>query len=164
MISYLNQSIVPILKTGASVEVDNTACLSMKNPDLVLQYIKSLELPKNQTLKVTGNQATSIGKWDVVLGRSHNVPAVAASLSTEVTYPSCKRNQGMNCIQQHQLDEEIKCKNDKNELVTLTCCQFLKKDYFGYPVRRGDGLDRRWGWFKADQCDPQSSNRSQILY
>ncbi|MFZ4404491.1 MAG: hypothetical protein ACOYOK_10355 [Pseudobdellovibrionaceae bacterium] len=100
MISYLNQSIVPILKTGASVEVDNTACLSMKNPDFVLQYVKSLELPKNQTLKVTGNQATSIGKWDVVLGRSKNVPAVATSQSTEVIYPSCKRNQGMNCIQQ----------------------------------------------------------------
>lgn len=122
-VRYLANRIVPAMqKHGVSVEVDNTACLAMSQPHTVLDYVKGLGLPENQSLSVSGNQVLSIGKWDAVLGDSVNFGAKVSSTQSAVMYPLCKRFRGYNCIGQIQLQNFGTCMEEDGQLKKLGCC------------------------------------------
>lgn len=122
-IDYLNNSILPFMQTrGASVFVDNTACDAMKDPENVSRFLKSQTFGPNQTLVARGNQATSIGTWDIVLPSSDNFTAEVSSTVDHVIYPDCQNYENKPCFDGVQNFETGKCIDSSSKLVELTCC------------------------------------------
>lgn len=120
-VKFLDNRIEPlIMQTGVSIEIDNTACSPMENPELVLKTIKNYSLG-SAYLKVKGSQATSIGMWDKLtpLLASADVYAVADSRREQVMYPSCSQHINMPCYKDQTNEKALCISNGK--LKTISC-------------------------------------------
>ena len=124
LIRYLNQSVLPIMKTKLySVHVDNTACDAMNDPESVSSFMNSLKFEPNQSLFVRGNQNTSIGTWDILLPSSDNFIAEVSSNVDHVIFPSCRNYENKSCFDAVQKYQSGRCLGSQNVLTQLTCCQ-----------------------------------------
>lgn len=122
-IAYLGSSIIPYMQaTNASVFVDNTACDAMNDPESVSAFLNTQKFSSDQSLLARGNQATSIGTWDVVLPSSDNFTAEVSSKIDHVIYPSCDNYESKPCFQGVQDFQRARCLNQQESLTTLTCC------------------------------------------
>jgi hypothetical protein len=122
-VEYLKNTIEPLLSTGPSVTVDNTACLSMNVPEKVLSYVQNLRLPESQELNISGNQANSIGEWETVIGSSFNFWAKVSSKNSEIEFPNCDDFEHYSCLKKYQLNHHGRCWNQNKQLIDLTCCR-----------------------------------------
>lgn len=148
MVEYLQASIVPVMaKHHVSVTVDNTACSSMNNPPVIVNYIKSLGLSSNQTLTIRGNQLTSVGEWTHLLGQSANFTATVSSVGEKVIYPACKQYEGYNCIQQVQRGQPATCIEKDGRPQVLVCCGVTAD------ITRSNSM--KYIWTTQDQCSQQ---------
>lgn len=124
MVRYLETSILPTIDAhGISVTLDNTACRAMNDLFLLQSYMTDISLPQGKELVVRGNQAISVGLWDIILGKSHNFQATLRKYSQnrpDIVYPLCKTYEGKPCLKEYQGDETAICLEGKNRIV-LSC-------------------------------------------
>jgi hypothetical protein len=123
LVDYLKKTVKPLLDSGLSVDIDNTACLSMDQPEKVLSYVESLRLPSGQELKIKGNQANSIGEWESLIGSGYNFWAKVASNQNEVEFPSCDDFEHYACLEKYQLNHHGRCWDATGNLIQLSCCR-----------------------------------------
>jgi hypothetical protein len=123
LVNYLKDTVKPLLDSGLSVSIDNTACLSMDQPEKVLSYVESLQLPANQELKIKGNQANSIGEWEALVGSGFNFWAKVTSGRNEIEFPNCDDFEHYACLKRYQLNHHGRCLDSRGNLIQLTCCQ-----------------------------------------
>lgn len=144
-ISYIKTYVLPLMsQKKMSVSIDNTACRSMSNPEAMLDFVKSLKL-SDSSLEVRGNQAISVGKWDI-FGKSLNFTAAVSSKKSEVIYPSCRSYEDSPCLAQFQMGESGKCLNINKKVQTLTCCEV--QDYNSDT----GAADTKYLWSKPESC------------
>lgn len=146
-VRYLDFNIIPVIKDfSVSVDIDNTACLAMKDPYYVRDYIWQQRLPANATLTFKGNQVNSVGKWDFILGPSLNLVAQASSNNYQVSFPRCLLFEGRSCLENPQSNNSGLCLDDQKKLKRLTCCQKL------IDVGIGDAPSYQEKFIWSDQC------------
>lgn len=142
-VDYLSASILPFMHTtGISVFVDNTACDAMNDPESVSVFLNQQKFLKSQSLVARGNQATSIGTWDVILPSSENFTAEVSSQLDHVIYPSCDDYETRACFESYQKGEKGICIKTNNENTELTCCKTKNAAF---------------SWEKAQNCVPVSA-------
>lgn len=124
-INHIETSIYPLIKNGNSVYYDNTACSGQSNAENVQKYLNSLKLNPGQEITVKGNQAISIGKWDVVLANSANFWAITSSKFNAPKYPACKDFKNSSCMHWVQQGDSGLC-SEKNGSVKRLFCKELK--------------------------------------
>ncbi len=123
-IDYLANSILPFMRaSGNSVFVDNTACDAMNSPEIVSVFLNEQKFGDHQNLTARGNQATSIGTWDVILPSSDNFTAEVSSSVDHVIYPDCSLYEGQSCFESYQKGESGTCSAPGEKKLILTCCQ-----------------------------------------
>jgi len=158
-IDYLDNSILPVMRAKSiSADVDNTACDAMHDPERVFDYLKTQSFAPDQFLKARGNQAISIGTWDVILPSDLNFIAEVSSRVNHVIYPSCGDYEHYACLQQYQLHESGKCvEDDAGDLRQLVCCQ-VKLDPYEHPYQM------RYQWEQRQNCEDLSLSQSGFKF
>ncbi len=146
LLTYLHMKISPLMtQKNLSVSIDNTACSSMNEPTLILDYVKDMALERDQTLTIKGNQTRSIGKWDAALGSKNNFYAVVSSKKTSVTYPNCRDYQNYSCLQGVQTNDEATCVTDNAQQRRLRCCQVQDSPY-------DNEIKMNYAWLPLSEC------------
>jgi len=115
-IRYLEQEIKPILdRYRVSIEVDNTACDPLKNPNLVFNHIKKYILQIGTYLRIQGAQTTSIGMWDKLSAKFKyaDLLAHADTRDTVPGFPKCSTYINERCTK-HQHKEYGYCTNNES--------------------------------------------------
>lgn len=127
-IDYVDEYIAPLLnRYEQSIEVDNTACLAMEEANQVQEHIEKYDYKENQSLKLEGNQTTSIGMWDKlsIRFRKADLTATASSDNSKLLYPKCKKFVGKRCTG-FQLYEKGLCSEEDSTLTELICNHKIK--------------------------------------
>lgn len=146
LLSYLHSRINPLMsQKGLSVSIDNTACSSMNDPSLILDYVKNMAFQKDQNLIIKGNQTRSVGKWDALIGSKNNFYAFVKNTKKEVIYPNCREFQNYRCLQGVQANDEAVCTTDNSQLMRLRCCQVPDNPY-------DDEIETDFAWLPISGC------------
>jgi hypothetical protein len=128
-VDYLTRSILPVMRErNLSAEIDNTACDAMHDPEQVFNLLKSLELPQTKFLTAKGNQAISVGTWDVILPSSDNFVAEVSSKVDHIIFPSCRDYHHYSCLKDIQTHETGRCLDQQQHLDKLECCPVYRND------------------------------------
>lgn len=148
----LKTRLIPAIQSAqSSLTIDNTACKSLDDPELVHDYIRSLRLPESRFIQIRGNQTDSLGKWDELFGSRVNFTAEVSSTQPQVQFPSCKRYQDYPCFQQYQLGQSGRCLDRQNQIDSLICCK--------QQVPGGEGgMQDRYFWSQKKDCSEFTVN------
>ncbi len=150
-VDYLNRSILPVMRERKlSAEIDNTACDAMHDPEQVLSFIKKAELPSSKFLTAKGNQAISVGTWDIILPSSDNFVANVSSKVDHVIYPSCRDYHHYSCLKDIQTHETGRCLDRQNQIDKLECCPVYRDDNGGDP--QDSGAMPYYQWEHPQDC------------
>jgi hypothetical protein len=143
---YLRDFIAPTMQKFAlkNVVVDNTACSGMNNPEIVSTVVHSIPLNPGQRLEVVGNQADSIGMWEVILGPSYNFWARVESDKPGITFPSCRQFEDRPCLTNVQYGQGGRCVDRSGQLKSLKCCTVVEN--------RGETNLSRVVWSEPQYC------------
>lgn len=129
LVEYIKEEIVPINKKYKSpVIIENTACSSMEDTNLVANYMSSLELGEKNYIAVEGSQTTSIGMWDKVsfAFRKADLVANVDSRNSSPAFPKCEEYLNRRCTGYQQGEIGI-CVDDKGEKQELLCNGRVKR-------------------------------------
>lgn len=119
---FIDELVVPTQRQlNLNIRIDNTACLAMRDAELVQNHIEQLPMPKKKYLVVKGNQVTSVGLWEAFLPGKSNFYAIADSRTSETRYPFCWEFEGKLCTKSVQKNESAICKDQASHLKKLTC-------------------------------------------
>lgn len=142
----LETRLIPAIQVAqSSLTIDNTACKSLDDPELVHNYIRSLRLSESRLIQIRGNQTDSLGKWDEIFGSRVNFTAEVSTTQPQVQFPSCKRYQNYPCFQQYQLGQSGRCLDRQNQIESLICCK--------QQVPGGEGgTQDRYVWSQKRDC------------
>lgn len=123
-INYMKNTLELFIKhTDIPVEIDNTACLGMDDPEAMHTYVRSLKLSEDQYVTVKANQTISVGMWAPFIPGNQNLSAVADSRKSTVTLPKCKKYRKDECISFAQKGEAGKCIGDDGAANSIACCK-----------------------------------------
>ncbi len=113
-VQYLSSEILPVIKKyDVSIKVDNTACLAVDNPYVIMDYLNSIT--EGPRIRFLGNQAISTGMWDKFLPGRNNFWAKIDGKKKEVTFPSCKSFEKKICFGMFQGGEKGICHDTKTD-------------------------------------------------
>lgn len=119
---FVDEELVPLLKKNVSIVYDNTASLSMNDPDGVQAYLSELQLPQKSSILVKGNQTNSVGLWDSILWGNANFYAFASTEWVVTGFPNCETIENKKCSAAFQSGERGRCHNTEiNRKIWLTC-------------------------------------------
>lgn len=134
IIEYLEGLVEPLRqKYRKPVVIENTACSSMDDPELIQKYVNNLKDKENSYLNIVGTQTTSIGMWDKVsfAFRKADLVAEVDSRRTTPKYPSCSEYKDRRCTG-FQEGEIGLCSDSQNKNRELICVGRFKKDKYGH--------------------------------
>lgn len=123
---FIDRVLLPTAKKyHVSVDYENTACSAMDRPEDIVRMLqkRAKEIPKMKTIRVLGNQATSVGLWDGVIPGRSNFYAIADSRTDCVAFPFCDEFEGRSCLGSVQRGERANCRTRttrRNKM--LQCC------------------------------------------
>ncbi len=143
LVDYLKNEIEPVRsKYKSPIHIENTACLSMDSPDLVSDYVSTLDNKDNAYLTVEGTQTTSIGMWDKVSFAFRKADLIASvdSRNSSPIYPKCSEFIDRRCTG-FQAGEKGFCVNENDEKKQLICHGRIKVGkYDSIKIRKA----KRW--------------------
>jgi hypothetical protein len=143
LVDYLDNDIVPLMqKYNSPIEVDNTACDGMNDPQSVQDYLATLKTQKDSYLSVQGSQTTSIGMWDKlsISFRKADLIAYADTRGNRDIYPKCEIFHKKRCTG-FQYREVGKCTDSEGVTKELICHGTIKKKKNGnYKLKK----KKRW--------------------
>ena len=148
MARFLISAVFPAMKkNNVSVEIDNTACMAMQTPSVLVETVKAYraEMAPNY-LRVGGNQTLSIGMWDDYFWGQGNSTAIYDSrFKNVVVYRQCSEMVGRNCsplAANEGYDLSMTCREaDYLQTQSLTCCQ----------IENASG-PMPWRWWPEHRC------------
>jgi hypothetical protein len=143
LVRYLDADIVPLMKKyNTSIEVDNTACSGMSDPESVQAYLEGIEISDETYLRVEASQVTSIGMWDKlsISFRKADLVAFGDTRGSDNMYPKCEIFYKKRCTGfQHW--EIGKCADTNGDVKELVCHETIKQKRDGsYKLKK----KKRW--------------------
>lgn len=123
-IRYVDTHLVPLAKKkGVSVRYDNTGCSPMVDPELVQDYLMSLDIPMQSQILVKGSQAVTIGMWDELFVRNSDFYSHAHTDWNNPKFLACEAREGKVCSAAHQANEKGRCYDRKIKRLVWLYCQ-----------------------------------------
>ncbi|MCT4641015.1 MAG: hypothetical protein N4A33_01880 [Bacteriovoracaceae bacterium] len=113
-VSFLSDTPLGIVNNfNVSVELQNTACFPLKDPEYIYNRLSSMKFNKDLYIKVSGAQTTSIGMWDTLSKKFKYADLMASvdSRSQIATFPKCETYEAKRCTK-HQYRESGTCIKD----------------------------------------------------
>jgi len=143
LVRYLSADIVPLMtKYNIPIEVDNTACSGMSDPESVQAYLETVQKSDESYLRVEASQVTSIGMWDKlsISFRKADLVAYGDTRGGDNMYPKCEVFHRKRCTG-FQSREIGKCVDENGQIKKLVCHGVIKKKKNGdYKLKK----KKRW--------------------
>lgn len=130
LIEQLRRSVLPTtVSYNMSVEIDNTACMSMDDPPLMQKFLKSLPM-QDRYVRIKGNQTISIGMNDAYTPGRNAISAVSDSRALEAEYPKCSDYHNRSCTKFpiEAWAQSGGCRDQSGALRSLSCCK-VQQEY-----------------------------------
>lgn len=132
-VRYIEQVLVPLMnQNNVDIFVDNTACLALQESSRVQAHMvdlsKGSRMPAGKNLTIRGNQVSSVGIWEKLMGPSYNFGALVSTQFLEARLPKCEQFEGRSCLATVQHGEEAHCISKNKTKKTLQCCKPLSED------------------------------------
>jgi hypothetical protein len=141
-VGYLNDEISPLVqKFNGDFYINNTACLSMKEPQKVKKAIDAIPRTQDQKIVFKGTQTVSIGIFDDITLhlKKADLWSRVSTEDNEISYPKCSAYRYKSCTG-YQNFAVGTCLNHKDEKTKMTCVRRLKYNKKNNELRRGTGF------------------------
>ena len=118
---FIHQTLIPIAQDyNVTIHYDNTACEALVFSSSIQNTLRSIRLPANVDISITGNQCMSWGTWEYYLGKAPNVSCKVGTDCRVPEYPSCAPHLNRGCLGRGDI---VRCLDKNNQEELLICCQ-----------------------------------------